>query len=457
MNSNRRSFFRGTTLSAAGFLLQSFLRDVQAESAGSHRPIRFVFFLQGNGINPARIRPHELNESDRTERFTELDLRKLVLPPAIQALQPFIQQLTIINGLSGRVSLGRHGMGMGALGCFPADKGTYSQTIDSALSDRLKAIFPHVGLGIESAPSRSIVYNVSAKGPNAPLPTLCRPLEAYEYLFSVGVEKASREKTNADLKLLDFLAADVRRIRQRLNPNEREKLERYLEAFEGMSHKRSGLLSIAERVRLSAPEVNERYTDETFAFQRLQAQFEIAAGALISGMTNVVTISSGCGRDQNGVDFDGRELGLRKGPVSAHEIGHGQAVSGVPSEELHIRTHNGHCEQLAAFLRKLQSVPEGDGTMLDNTLIVFMSDSAEAHHPTAREWPVLLIGNAGRRLRTDGRWLRYPAYGRSGHRTMSSLFLALLRIVGDNRPRFGLPDTHLGNEDDGAPLEELLA
>ena len=70
---------------------------------------------------------------------------------------------------------------------------------------------------------------------------------------------------------------------------------------------------------------------------------------------------------------------------------------------------------------KLDAVKEGDGTMLDNTLIVFMSDSGDGHHPQLYNWPMVLIGNLGGRLKTDGRYLEFPGYGKTNHSTIASL------------------------------------
>jgi hypothetical protein len=346
---------------------------------------------------------------------------------------------------------------MGGLGCFPSQKDVFGETIDAALAKALPGLFRHVGLGIETSPSETIIYNVSAWEKGVALPTQCNPLLAHKSLFALAGGADVRKKFDVDMQLLDFLADDVRRVQARLNGSEKAKLEHYLHAFESMSHRRSALVKLADRITMAAPETDERFGRESYAFQRMEAQFEIAAGALIAGLTNVVTVSSGAGRDQTGVDFDGTELGLSAGPVPAHEVGHNQPVKGTEAVELHIRTRERHCEKLAALIRKLDSVPEGDGTVMDNTLIVYLSDAAEEHHPQAREWPMIVIGDLGGRLRTKNRYLRFPWYGKPGHRTVAAFFAALLHAVGNRRDRFGLPDPALEDLDQSGPLNEVLA
>jgi len=94
--------------------------------------------------------------------------------------------------------------------------------------------------------------------------------------------------------------------------------------------------------------------------------------------------------------------------------------------------------------------------MLDNTLIVYLSDSAEGHHPVCEEWPFLLIGNLGGRLKLGNRYLRYPWYGHTGHRTLANLYLSLLHAVGDRRETFGIADSALKDLNQTGPLAELL-
>ena len=71
--------------------------------------------------------------------------------------------------------------------------------------------------------------------------------------------------------------------------------------------------------------------------------------------------------------------------------------------------------------KKLESVKEGAGTMLDNTVIVYLSDSGDGHHPNLHEWPVVLLGDLGGALKTRGRYLQLPAYGTKNHCTMANL------------------------------------
>jgi hypothetical protein len=94
--------------------------------------------------------------------------------------------------------------------------------------------------------------------------------------------------------------------------------------------------------------------------------------------------------------------------------------------------------------------------MLDNTLIVYLSDAAEAHHSRALEWPVVLVGNLGGKLRA-GRYVEYPYWGLAGHKTTGNLYTTLLAAIGERRGYFGVVDPLLKHLDLQGPLPELLS
>ena len=116
-----------------------------------------------------------------------------------------------------------------------------------------------------------------------------------------------------------------------------------------------------------------------------------------------------------------------------------------------------HVDQIARVAARLSAVPEGDGTMLDNTLIVYLSDAAEKHHGSCFEWPFLLLGGLvdRRSNKADGRYLQYPGYGKRGHRTIGSLYSTLMHAAGKPLDEFGRLDVNLDASMQRGPLPEL--
>jgi hypothetical protein len=100
-------------------------------------------------------------------------------------------------------------------------------------------------------------------------------------------------------------------------------------------------------------------------------------------------------------------------------------------------------------------VPEGDGNMLDNTLIVYFSDAGQQHHANYENFPMVLVGNLGGKLKT-GRFIHYPSYRNTGNRTLGSFYTTVLHATGNPRDGFGQIDLQLPEDGQKQVLSELL-
>ncbi len=453
MTMNRREILKGVPLGAGSLLLSPIVQQLQAHADG--QPItrkRFVFVLEGNGLNPHQVQPEGIErprQRDRTE-MRDISLANHDLPRALEPLQPFKDRLCIVQGLSGRVCGGGHSNNFGALGVYSGKQGPAGETIDMALARLHPGIFPQIGLGISDKPEHSIIYNCSARGPGQAMPTQCKPDLAYNALFGSVASGNARQQFDAQSNLLDFMANDVRQLQNNLAGEERNLLQNYLQAYESMGARQNRLLEIEQTLRNHAPQLTNKYTSDVET-DRLDAHFEMATAALASGLTNVVTLASGVGDPYFSVKFRG--LGIE---IGKHGIGHGGSYNGQTWDQLSTTIRRFHMQLIARLATRLQGIREGDGNMLDNTLIVYMSDAAEGHHSRCWEWPFVLIGNLGGRLR-NSRYLEYPYYGLRGHRTIANLYTTFLHAAGDDRDLFGTADPVLRDLDQNGPLQELLA
>ena len=118
-----------------------------------------------------------------------------------------------------------------------------------------------------------------------------------------------------------------------------------------------------------------------------------------------------------------------------------------------------HVELIAQMAAKLSQIPEGNGSMLDNTLIVYLSDNSDKHHSSAKEWPMFVLGNSGGKLKSNGRYIAYPRYESARHNhTIGNWLTTICHVAGVPQDHFGQPDFALGRlEDQSGPLNELLA
>lgn len=462
---DRRDALKTLGLSAGATLLQPIISRLEAQAAG--QPItakRFVFVVESNGVRPEQMAPSDVKRNARDQRplngpaeFIDVSLSDRDLPFSLEPIQQWKNKVTIVQGLSGRVCGGGHSNNFQALGAFGAGRGNggeskavEGETIDGALAKHLGGIFPHLGLGISKRLENNIIYNISAWGPNKALPTLCKPDQAYSTLFGSVAEGAAKQEFAAKANVLDFLKDDIRRAQSRLAGPEREQFGAYLETFETLRDRQSKLNSIEHTLREKGPVVSDKYKSEVET-DRLDAQFDLGAAALICGLTNVLTLSSAAGIGDFDITFKG--LGLN---IDKHSIGHGGSYQGKTWSDLYNIIRRYHFDLIAGLMKKLSAVPEGDGTMLDNTLIVYLSDGAESHHSRCWEWPMVVIGDLGGKLKT-GRYVDYPGYGQVGHRTTANMYLTLLQLAGAKRDSFGMTDPGLKDIDQHGPLSELLA
>lgn len=465
----RRQLLKGLTTGAVAPLLKPFLNNLHAEHRGV-LPKRFLFVVKSSGLTPAELVPADLVPSmvrpgERedwpaelvpTKDLVDLPLKHHKLPESLKPLSPFIDDLTIIQGLSGKMCRGGHSAWYGALGCYhTGNEGNpgraSSATVDGALARALPSIFPHVGLTLGgkvlTGVKDSVVYpGISALDADRPLPYQASPAMAYKSLFGVAATGKEAEADNLlQSILLDHMVNDIKRVRSSIGNADQDKLEHYLSAFDSLRDRRRKLKGLEAKIRRAAPKVTDKFTSEVET-DRIEAHFDIAAATLISGISNVVNVRA------DTLEVTYRGLGISK---HVHGLGHSESVDGMTPVEARSRIRTFHLEQIARVAAKLKAVPEGDGTMLDNTLIVYLSDAAEKHHGSCIEWPFILLGG----LASGGgnRYLQYPEYRQSGHHTIANLYNNFMHIAGEPTDKFGRFDTELPEKIQLGPLPELIS
>lgn len=466
MTLDRRGALKTLGLSAGATLLAPVLANIRAQAAGGRAatPKRFVFVVESNGVRPEQVAPKGIDRKPRPQQplngpdeLVDVSLADKDLPFSLEPVKGWKEKVTIVQGLSGRVCGGGHSNNFQALGAFGGGRGNggestaiLGETVDGALAKRLGGIFPHLGLGISKRPENNIIYNISAVGANKGLPTMVNPASAYGTLFGTVADGAAAQEFTAKSNLLDFLKDDVKKAEQAVAGPEKEQFQAYLETFETLRDRQSKLNDIKHTLREKGPVVSDKYTSPVET-DRLDAQFDLGAAALICGLTNVLTLSSAAGVRDFDITFKG--LGLN---IDKHSIGHGKGLDGKSWSDLYDLIRRYHFDLIAGLMRKLEKVPEGNGTMLDNTVIVYLSDGAEGHHSRCWEWPMVVIGDLGGKLKA-GRYVDYPGYGRKAHRTTANMYLTLLHLAGDKRDTFGVSDPNLKDIDQTGPLSELMA
>jgi hypothetical protein len=306
--------------------------------------------------------------------------------------------------------------------------------------------------GQQSPPEDAYVYpNLSAYKAGQGVPFQASPTKAFNELFGSVVMSEADLKKNSAVKrnLMDFLKEDAKRIRGRLTQMDRERFDGYIDTFESLRTRDQRKAALKSRIAKSAPKyVADKYTAMNH-MDRMECQFELAAAAIVAGLTNVITLRP----DTLGAQY--QKLGT--GALGLHQIGHGGGAGDVTSPQLRRKITGYHLDLIAKMAKRFASIREGDGTMLDNTLIVYTSCAGGQHHAGSTDWPFITLGGAGGKLKT-GRYIQYPSYTQAGHKTIANLYMSIMAAA--DTPygeHFGQIDPGLRDLDLTGPLNELLA
>lgn len=436
---NRRDMLQGMAATFGATCSLPLLSSQASAATQSNSPKRIVFFLQNQGFDPATCVPEGVKEST--------SLADLTLPEPISALEPHKDKITIINGLHGRHTSPSHSAYFGALGGFRGGIGIPpgGATIDHVLSQLLpQTILPHLCIGmdaLENMISRPTLATLSATGPGKPIFMHSNPKNLYQMLFGGIASGEVNQQYKARSKVFSRIEQFAVQGKQGLPVQSRERYGTYVDGLQDANRLREQLDGVSGHLKKFAPEYDDKYVNPKFETDWHDALLDIGIATLQSGLTNVLTIGSGRG------EIFGSWKGL--GVVEAgHNLGH----MDQPDNPIWIKIRQYNCEMLVKLMKSLESIPEGNGTMMDNTLIVYTSNNADKQHTAGATWPFILLGNCGGRMKT-GQLLQLD-----GKRPVNALYTTLLRAVGEPVDSFNM-DKNMASKHDvtTGPIEELLA
>jgi hypothetical protein len=275
--------------------------------------------------------------------------------------------------------------------------------------------------------------SISWRGEATPNPPEINPRAVFERLFAGygdSLDPAARERRQRYRKsILDFVAEDTRRLETAVGPTDRRKLDEYLTAVREIERR----IEKAEREAkdMPAPPMGMPEGIPADFEQHARLMFDLMAAAFQTDATRVVTFMLG----REGSSRAYREIGIAD---AHHPLTHHRNNEEMLEKVRRINAY--HVGQFAWFVEKLKSIREGEGTLLDNSMIVYGSGLSDGTRHQHHDLPVLLAGRGGGSLR-PGRHVRYAA-----ETPMTNLFLSLL-------DRMGVPEEKLG--DSQGRLEHL--
>ena len=407
----RRTILRGAGATLALPFLEAMVpaRTALAQTAANPKP-RFVGLFVPHGGAPGYWVP-------KTEGPLVGEL-----PFNWKFLEPYRDQTVIFSGLHSRsaepppgVTGADHWVAAAFL-CAEKPKKTAGAdvragtTIDQLIAQKIgtDSLLPSLQMAVEDPGANSsncgegysCVYTntISWASPTSPLPMELNPQVVFERMFGDGTtaeQRAARRKR--DQSILDSLTSSLSRLRGSLGSSDRERLDDYEENVRAIERR----LQIAMKASVVAPE-NIRVpvgVPQTFD-EHIKLQFDLLALAFEADITRVGTLLFAR-------DLTGRTYPASDAPTSGF---HGVSHHGEdPRRILDLAKINQyHIKMVAHLAGRLAEKKEGDGTLLDHSLILFGSNMGNSNQHVHHDVPHVLVGGANGRLK-GGRHLAYPS------------------------------------------------
>jgi hypothetical protein len=449
MHNTRRDFLRAATAGTGALTLAPSFGNLIAATTTSNVPTRFVFIRKSNGQRPNELALPTFTEQQKKleaakEPF-EVDLNGHELPKWLQALAPYKANLSILQGLSTRMSENGHYSYSSVMGCFRSSANSLSgikrATIDFELAKLFPSPFGHVELALRGnykGFAKGIISGYSASGPQRRNYCYADPESAYNDLFKCVVNPNA---TSSDNQMFAFLQAEEAFKAKTLPGYEKRKLDSLVNAVDAMGKRNQKLASLSGAITKHLPTLDKVHLnggDGANLLQKQEAMTDVLCATLISGLSNVVTYTvdelptPAIGLPGNEADF-----------ISLHEIGHNKAYGGVPANEIRKKVRVEHVRQIARIVERLKAAPEGDGSVFDNTVITYFPEGGETHHAHGWEAPFIILTGDKVKLNLAGRYVRLPYHGKVGHQTLGNWYTTLLNAHGNPIPHYGDLDAGL--------------
>ncbi len=431
---SRRKFLRGAGVMMALPWMESLPVWGSASPGGtaSALPKRFVVQFMGTGINP-------------THWWAKGEGASMELSKSLQPLDPYKAKLNMINGLFNKpaTNVGIHpGMTGNILSGMPLTRGTVlhgGTSIDQVLAAHLgqETIQPSLILACEQPltgfheSNFSMAYSshISWQSPDSPVPAEVYPSLAFDSLFE---NSGSRRMES----ILDRVSEEAVGLRKSVSRDDRGRLDEYLTSVREVEQRaqkmRGDLGKAADRAKdkgkqLIAMKRPENGLPEDIR-EHMRLMCDIVALAIQTDKTRIATMLM-C-RDLSGLFYPFLDVRDAHHLASHHDTSDGYE-----------RITRHYITQLAYLAGKLDAMKEGQGTVLDNSCLLWLSSMYSGSEHDNSKLPVLTVGGLGGSLKT-GRILNFRDKG-DENRKICSLYLSIMDRMGVKLDHFGDAATRL--------------
>jgi hypothetical protein len=267
----------------------------------------------------------------------------------------------------------------------------------------------------------SYANTISFRTPTTPLPMEFDPHKVFEKLFGKGgTEEERKQRTEESGSILDAITKDANRLRASLGTEDKNKVNDYMESVREIERRlQKSAATVSADLKL--PEIPAGIP-ENFE-ERINLMFDMAALAYQANLTRIFSMMMT--REASNLTYG--HIGV---PDAFHPTSHHQNNPQKIEKLIKIQTY--HTKVLARFLTKLKAMPDGDGSMLDHSMILFGSNMSNSNMHNHFPLPLTLVGGACGRVKGN-QHLRY-----ADHTPVANLLLAIL-------DRAGVPTEKIGD------------
>jgi hypothetical protein len=424
----RRTFLQGMGVSIALPLMESMLpAQTPLKNTAAKPTTRFGFVYVPHGMIMDELTP-------ATEGA------KFEITSTLTPLEPFRDQLHIVSGLE--AALGGDGSGGDHMRCAAVflsgapPKRNVGQdvylgtTVDQLIAQRIgkDTPLPSLEVGIEDTSYTGIcddgyscayMNTISWATPRKPLPMQRNPLVVFERLFGDGSTTEQRiRRRKEDRSILDSVVQDVARLGKVIGPGDRTTLDEYLDEIREIERR----LQSVSKATANLPDAEAPVGIPQSWDEHAKLLYDLQALAFRADITRVSTFMYS--RDKINRTFP--DSGVT---TPFHSASHTSGAA--PAKKTFAKINKYHLQVLAYFLAKLKSTSDGDGTLLDHSLVMMGSAMSNGDVHDHSPLPVMVIGGASGQL-PAGRHVRYPL-----HTPLSNLHLSILHKTGITVESFG--------------------
>jgi hypothetical protein len=359
------------------------------------------------------------------------------MPPTLEPFAPFRNQMLVLSGLNIKAADPRPGEGGGnharpcatyLTGIHPRDrKADAGVSVDQIIAGEFSRHTQLASLELGLDPAEFVgeadgTYagyyrsTISWRSGTMPLPTEDNPRKVFERMFgdTDSTDSAERmRRITRQRSVLDAVMGRVNRLMASVGPTDGQKIAEYLDAVRDVERRIQVAESTANSSQQAPTMERPAGIPGTYA-DHARLMFDLMLLAYQTDLTRVIAFMMG----HEGTNRTYREVGAHDGHHSlSHHKEDPETVAIVEKIDLY------QSQLIAVFIEKLKATPEGEGTLLDSSMVVVGSSLGDGNLHLHNDVPIVVLGSAGGKIKS-GRHLRYAGL------PLSNLHLSTLDIMG---------------------------